>query len=54
LTAAGNANVFFSHDEYVDFYAREEVGLSAVHEWLSQIKYPRVFKDRPANEKSQQ
>jgi hypothetical protein len=37
LTQANYVNVFFSHDEYVDFLAKDEVLLAEVRKWTAEI-----------------
>jgi hypothetical protein len=39
LTQADYVNAFFSHDEFVDFYSREEQNLKDVREMLVQAKH---------------
>ena len=35
LTAAGYVDAFFSHDEYINFFATEDSNLSGIREWFS-------------------
>lgn len=34
LTAADDANAFFSHDEFIDFYARQEASLAEAEKMI--------------------
>jgi len=38
LTDANYVNAFFSHDEFIDFYASEDANLATVRHWLQPAK----------------